>query len=92
MRAYLLVFDREPLKYDYKKIHNLIKEAPYIDNWWHYIKSCYILTSIWPATKLSKEITKILPDHRFLLTQIHLNNSNGWLPQEAWDWLREKGE
>jgi len=86
-KVYLLVFDRDYEKYDYKEFHNSIKESPYIYTWWHYIKSCYILISDLSANSLSEEIRKMVPAHRFLLTQIHLNNSDGWLPQKAWDWI-----
>ena len=88
MKAYIFVFDRN-YRYDYKKFHEFIKESPHISNWWRYIQSCYILVSELPATKLSREIREVMPKHRFLLSQIHLNNSNGWLPKEAWDWIHK---
>jgi len=86
-KAYILTFDRNPTR-DYNALHEGIKGDTNIVDWSHYMLSMYILISPLSGYKLAESIRRYFPEHRFLLTQIKLNNKGGWLPQEAWDWLR----
>ncbi len=88
-KVYLLVFDRDDFRHNYLRIHKKIKNDVYIENWWHYLKSAYILTSELSAEHLFDEIRKILPNHKFLITEIDLENCEGWLPEKAWEWIEK---
>ncbi len=88
--AYILTFDRDD-NLDYKSFHKLLINCPSVITWWHYIKSCYILISETKnATILQQEIKGIIPNKRFLLIEVNLKNRNGWLPLEAWEWIRKQ--
>ncbi len=91
-KAYILVFDRDYKNFDYLKFHETIKKSKYIITWWHYIQSCYILISDLSADELSDKIIELMPKNRFLLTQVNLNNSNGWLNEKAWDFIYRHSE
>lgn len=88
-KAYILTFDRDD-EVNYKDFHNKLTTLPSVFNWWHYIKSSYILISNSPsATQLSDKIRPLFPDGKiFLLIELNLKNRNGLLIKEAWDWLR----
>jgi len=89
-KAYLLTFDRDDNR-NYKVVHDKLINLPSVITWWHYIASCYILISDTnTASKLTSEIVKVLPNKRFLLVEINLNNRNGWLPVEAWTWIKKQ--
>lgn len=87
-KAYIFSFDRNTTR-DYNLLHEGIKSDNNIKDWSHYMLSSYILISPLSGYDLSESIRKYFPDHRFLLTQVKLNNKSGWLPQEAWDWLKK---
>lgn len=90
--AYILTFDRED-NLNYKDIHDKIIAIEGITNWFHYIKSSYIfITTITSATTLQEQIMKIIPSKRFLLVEVNLKNRNGWLPPEAWSWIKKQTE
>ena len=73
------------------EFHNKLIALPSIINWFHYIKSSYILVSnVSSATMISNDIRKILPNNRFLVVELNLKNRNGILPEKAWDWLRKQ--
>jgi hypothetical protein len=73
------------------EFHNKLIALPIITNWFHYIKSSYILVSnVSSATMISNDIRKILPNNRFLVVELNLKNRNGILPEKAWDWLRKQ--
>lgn len=91
-RAYILVFDKDDFR-DYNKIHNLLTTLPEIVSWFHYIKSSYILIATTEnATALSKSVKRIFHGKRFLIVEANLKDRNGWLPQQAWEWLRKQVE
>ncbi len=91
-RAYILTFDRDDVR-DYRTLHESIVNLPSVITWWHYIKSSYILiANTNNATVLKQEIKDVMPGKRFLLVEVNIKNRNGWLPQEAWDWLKTQSE
>ncbi len=85
-KAYILNFDRDILK-DYNALHDGIKSDPNIVTWSHYMLSSYILISPLSAKTLGESIMKYFPNHRFLLTQVKLDNKWGLLNPEAWKWM-----
>lgn len=93
--AYILVFDRDD-NLDYVAIHDQITKLPSLLNWFHYIRSSYILiTSEQSVHQFNEIVRKVLGlDKHILLMKVSLENGiyDGWLPQEAWDWIREQNE
>ena len=88
--AYILVFDRDDFR-DYKSIHNKIISIEGLINWFHYIKSSYILITEEPSAKqLAKKIQPFIPKKYYMLIELDLNNRQGWLPQKAWDWIHNQ--
>ena len=87
-KAYILTFDRDD-DYDYKNIHDRIVSLPEVLNWFHYVKSSYILiATVNSATTLNNKLMRIMSNKRFLLIEVNIENRNGRLPQEGWEWLR----
>ena len=87
-KAYILTYSREPGN-DYSLFHKQLVELPEIITWSHYIKSSYILiTEISTATKLNKLILPLMPNNRFLLIEVKLDNRNGRLPVAGWNWFK----
>ncbi|MCK4251849.1 hypothetical protein KAX97_10395 [candidate division WOR-3 bacterium] len=88
MFAYILVFDRWQIGVSMNKLHETIKNSPNIKTWWHYLKHCYIIISDSDVVELSTEIREIIPKKGFLLMSVNLDQSDGWLPKKAWDWIK----
>jgi hypothetical protein len=88
-KAYILTFDRESDK-DYSDFHKKLEKLTEVKYWFHYIKSSYIMISdVQTATKLNELIKEIIPNTRFLILEVDLNNSNGYLPEQGWTWIRK---
>ena len=91
--AYILVFDRDD-NLDYVEIHKQITEMSSLFNWFHYIRSSYILISSQQSThQFIEEIRAVIGmEKQFLLMRVSLEEGdyNGWLPTDAWDWIREQ--
>lgn len=84
---YILTFDQG--KTDTQKMHEIIKNSPYIKTWWHYLGSTYILVSEDSLDTVHQHIMKSYPKHRYFLAEVNLHNKNGWLPKEAWEWIKK---
>lgn len=85
-KLYLLVFD--PYKTDADALHRVIDKIPGLLYWWHYIGSGYILKSTSNAAAMEDYINRNWSGN-FFLTEINANNSGGWLPSEAWNWINK---
>jgi len=93
-KAYILTIEKGNIltSYNSKKFHEQITTAKGIKTWWHYIDNTYIL--IVESSILAKNITDyvmpLIPKRRFFVCELDLRNHNGWLPQEAWDWIKKQ--
>jgi len=87
--TFALMFDRDD-QTNYKELHDNLVALDCIKNWFHYIKSSYILISDLPtANALDKEVGNIFKDKNYLLVSINLKDSQGWLPEKAWNWIEK---
>lgn len=92
--AYILSFDRND-SIDYKALHDKITKMPHIYSWSHYIRSSYILITDEESTyKMNEQVRGIMNGKQFLLMKVSLesNDYNGWLPKNAWEWMKEQNE
>lgn len=92
-KAYILVLDKETADYsfDSNDFHHKITTAKGVISWWHYIDNTYIL--ITEKRVIAKSITDFVRsttnELHFFISELNLNNHNGWLPNEAWEWINE---
>lgn len=90
-KFYMIVFDPTKLEIA-SEIHNAVSKSQYISDWWHYLPSAYIVQSQYTLATIQTYLTnntKVLP-RKFLIIEVNLTNSNGWLPKEAWAWIRKR--
>ena len=90
--AYIINFDREyHYNLDYSQFHKILIEAKGIENWWHYLQSSYIVivNDNINAKNIADFIRKNMPNKSFFISKLDLKDNDGWLPQEAWDWINE---
>jgi len=87
---YLILYD--PSIFSTKtadEVHKLLTTLPGSSDWWHYLPNSYIVTTASTSAVLSDHIYKAMPDMRFLIVRIELNDSNGVLKKDAWDWINK---
>ena len=92
-KAYILTFDKGGIfdRFDYLKFHQQLIKTPNIVDWFHYLENSYIL--IIPHHIKSNYISDIwqnIGNKRFsFVCELDINNCNGWLPAEAWEWIKK---
>lgn len=91
MRFYIVTFDRDP-NMSYKPFHDSFVKNREIRKWSHYIKSCYLIGTEMSAKELSSHFRSVAEAHkipkRHLVLLIDLKEHYGWLPKDAWEWIR----
>ena len=89
-KAYIVVFD--PSEIDKMQLSNAVKSlhsAGIIKNWWHYIKTCYILISDRTGNELSEKIAGYISGKKkYFVVEINLKNRQGYLLPDAWEWIK----
>ncbi|MEY4835631.1 MAG: hypothetical protein RI980_1746 [Bacteroidota bacterium] len=82
----LITYDLKKPGKDYTALYNVIKTAP---KWWHYLESTWIIQTPESVDTWNSRLTKVLDqnDH-ILIVDITKRPRQGWLPKEAWDWIR----
>jgi hypothetical protein len=82
----LITYDLKKPGKDYTALYNVIKTAP---KWWHYLESTWIIQTPESVDTWNSRLTKVLDqnDH-LLIVDITKRPRQGWLPKEAWDWIR----
>ena len=88
-RLYALVFDRDE-SINFVGLHNFIRDAPGITNWWHYIKSMYILRTAETPASLRDQFRPYFGGNHFLVYELAPPNSEGRLSPKAWAWIQKQ--
>jgi len=88
----LVTYDLKRPLADYEKLYDLLKSA---NRWWHFISSTWLISiddnSPNAFTSWYQRINELIyQNDRVLVMKIQPNTeNNGWLPQNAWDWIAE---
>lgn len=84
MKKYLITYDLKKPGKNYSGLYAAIQTYP----WWHYLSSTWIVKSSLTANEL---VNVLLPhidgNDRLLVVKIDPSDSQGWLSQDAWEWI-----
>lgn len=88
MTAYLITYDLNRPGQKYDDLYEAIDTVS--DQWIHYLDSVWMVTS----SKSAGQIATILKPHmdsgdNLFVVAISGAENQGWLPQKAWDWIRQ---
>jgi hypothetical protein len=60
-----------------------------VQNWYSLLPGQIFIASDHSAQELGELLRRQFPRELLLITQINESDCNGWLPEEAWDFIRE---
>lgn len=86
---YQIAFD-PPVYYDVASIHSFVTTEMGIGDWWHYIGNIYIVKSAATSFSLANKIITRFPGVNFIIIKVDINDFNGYLRKEAWDWFADQ--
>lgn len=81
------------VSYDLKKpgqdYEELIKELKRSSDWWHYLKSTWLIYTNETAEQIYQRIGKFIDKNDYILIINVGKDYHGWLPNDAWDWIKK---
>ena len=86
MRAYCITYDLKVPGRNYSGLYEAIKA---IGKWWHYLDSTWIVVSEESSQRIWNRLHSHIDENDYLLIIEVRNDSYGWLPKDAWNWIRE---
>lgn len=85
-KAYAISYDLRAPGRNYDGLFEAIKKS---SRWWHYLESTWlIITNETPDQVWDRLEGKIDKNDYLLIIEVR-DNTQGWLPKEAWDWIRQ---
>lgn len=86
MVLYIVSYDLKKPDRDYTGLYNAIKE---FGIWWRYLESTWIIKTTESHDKIFEKLRPHIDEDDNLLIIEAGKNYQGWLPQKAWDWIKE---
>lgn len=87
---YMISYDLKTPGKDYSALYDAIKR---LGAWWHYLDSTWIIQSRHQVADVSALIRQSIDaNDRLIVVAIDSEKMDGWLPQEAWNWIRRNGK
>jgi hypothetical protein len=84
---YAVNYDLKKPGQDYSGLHDAIKSCGV---WWHYLASTWLVDTSLDATGIYNRLKPHLDPNDYMLVIRVARDKQGWLPQEAWDWINAR--
>jgi hypothetical protein len=85
---YAVLYDRDLV--DTEALHRFITKSDLVENWWHHIKTIYLIKSKHTADEIAEVMPHGIREAGFLVVEIDVSNCSGWLPDRAWRWIGKR--
>jgi hypothetical protein len=81
----LITYDLRQPGRNYASLHEAIRA---VGPWWHYLESAWLVDTNQTAAGVSASLRPHIDQNDgLLIIGVNPNNRDGWLVQEAWDWI-----
>lgn len=87
MPLLLVTYDLKTPGQDYTPLFNAIKNSSTL--WWHYLTDTWLVKTAWDTDALGRHLLKFITANDRLLVIEVKGIGQGWLPNDAWDWIRK---
>lgn len=86
MKVYNVSYDLHRSGQDYAGLIAELKRSP---SWWHYLGSTWLVATHESAEDLWSRLRPNTDENDLVLVIEVADDYAGWLPKEAWEWIRE---
>ncbi len=91
-KTFLISFDLADDRLDTAAIKGFIKNNPDFTAWWNHLPLIYLVQSRLSADDISEQVERHTRGARFLVMEVNPANSNGWLPERSWTWIKRRDD
>jgi len=82
--VYLITYDLNKTGQDYNSLYEAIKK---LGSWWHGLDSNWLIQTNLSSSQISGILNQTIDTNDRLLIIRVMKDYQGWLTQEAWNWL-----
>ena len=75
---------------DVLALKDVVKDGDGFSHWWNHIPGVFLVTSRLTADEITERLSPVTGESRVLVMAVRLEDSEGWLPQESWKWIRRR--
>lgn len=83
--VYVVSYDLNKSDKDYNDLYKVLKKYSYI----HYLDSTWLIETSESSTQIYDKLKPYIDKNDYILVIQAQNNYWGWLPNDAWDWLKK---
>lgn len=87
-KTYLITLDILDPTLDLDGLKEFIKTTSLFENWWNHIPGVFLVVSSRDAAAISAAVRRYTNDARLLVIETNPKDSDGWLSERGWKWLR----
>lgn len=84
MAVYCVSYDLKKSGQNYQELYKQLEAS---DGYWHYLDSTWLVYTSESADQLSARLCEAIDQNDRLLVIKVVQPSQGWLPEDAWDWI-----
>ena len=86
MGVYAVSYDLSKPGQEYTALIEELKASP---GWWHHLQSTWLISTTESPLQIWKRLKPHLDENdRMLIIEV-LDNTSGWLPKKAWEWIHQ---
>lgn len=85
MNIYSITYDLKKPGQNYTGLSEELKKK----DWWHYLDSTWLIHSSETANQIYERISQYLDENDQILINEFGNDYQGYLPSDAWNWIRD---
>jgi hypothetical protein len=89
-RTYIIALDPFDPDIDLVEVKQFIKNSTIFKSWWNHIPSVFLVSSEMNVKFITKELKSFTHHSSVLVMEVIPSNSEGWLPERAWSWIRKR--
>ena len=91
-RTFVVAVDAREPNAEAASFRDALRKNPGIRAWWNHIPYVYLVTSPLNADELSANLFERSGLDRFLVMEVNPAESEGLLPEKAWDWIKKRSK
>ena len=91
-RTYLITLDLLDPTLDLDALKIFVKTSDMFENWWNHIPGVFLVVSEQSAAAIGKALRRYTKEARLLVVEINTDQSDGWLPETGWKWIRRRSD
>jgi hypothetical protein len=78
------------IQYDIKEDQKMVERIKTLGPWMKYFPQSMIVQTSLTDKEICDKLSVDYPNTRILIFELNSSQYYGWLPNEAWEWLKDK--